>query len=355
MAQAAWQVTLKDKAGAWVALFTDQELLTLHIKKSVNGIGTYELSIDATLDDRCDLFEVDGQVEIRRRLPGYDWQLEFEGLHRVGKWVMDKDGKETFTSSGVDYKDFLSRRAIADYKTSAGAEKAAVAETVIKEYVDEQIGPGAVANDQIAGLTIEADGAGGNAVDLKSAYQNLLDVCQEVLAQNGEGDYDIIGTGAATWEFRWYDVRRGTDRRASITFATGYGNMEQPTLTRLPATGNYVLVIGTGPATSRAWAWRPAAGAPTGIDRRTIVRDARDVNDNATYNAIGDAALEEGRAQDKLDFKVIQSERSQYGQDYFLGDWVSARYRSTDFDLKIVGVDITMGAPDTIGLEFEDV
>ena len=495
MAQAAWQAQLRSAAGARIATFTDQEILGLHIKKDVYGVGMYDLSLDATVDTRGDLFEVDGQVEIWRRPPGEAWYLEFEGLHQNARWVMDRDGKETFTSFGVDYKDILARRVVSAYAGSPQARKAGVAETVLKQYVTENCivehvvnggfesgdppaswaGTNAVLasyagsthsglaamsvavtadngyggqtidvltdtaymtfsgwslrsaaghqtrfrvydvdnaayiyegvfadnaawtqdttafaipagctqvivecavetngetgyfddvsltvlgadlDDAIPELSIEADGAGGNAVSISRPYRNLLEVCQEIIAQNGEGAFDIVSVGDALWELRWYDVQRGTDRTASVLFATGYGNMVNPVLDEKVSTGNVVLVIGSGVESHRDWETRPAAAAPTGMDRRKVVRDARDEDEVAVYQARGDALLFERKADNFLRFDVLQTATSQYGVHYFLGDKVSARYRDTDFVQKIVGVDITLAKPDVIRLEFEDV
>lgn len=352
--QASWQVILKEKDGTRVALFTDQEMLSLHIRQRVNEVSTYDLSIDATVDERCDLFEVDGQLEFWRRIPGYDWYKEFEAFHRTPRFSMDTRGKEVFVSSGVGYNDLLARRIVAAYAGSAGAAKSDVAETVIKEYVDEAMGSSAGADDQVSGFSVEADGAGGNSVAIARPYRNVLEVCQEI-ARTGGGDFAVVGTGDAQWEFRWYDGQLGTDRRSTIVFATGFGNMQNPTLTRRPARGNYVLVAGQGEGAARDWTWRPASGAPTGIDRRTVFRDARDTSDSSTYQARGDAELDTLRAVDELTFSVIQTERYQYGQHYSLGDLVTGRYRSTDYDLKIVTADVTLGKPDVITLEFQDV
>lgn len=353
MAQSAYQIRLKSKAGAPVAVFTHENLTRLTTKRVVNGVGTHSLTIDATNDDRCDLFAVDGQVEVWRRPPGQDWYLEYEGFHRDGEYGEDDDGKEIFTSTGVGYQDLLGRRAIVEYAGSAGAAKSAPAETVIKAYVTEQIGASAPAADRVTGLTVQADAGSGNSIAITRPYRNLLEVCQEI-ARVGGGDFDVVGTGAGTWEFRWYDGQRGTDRRSTIVFSTGYGNMRDPKLAKLASRGNVVLVLGQGEGEERTWVWRPASGAPTGIDRRVIVRDARDTNDAATLQGRGDAELDRYRARSELSFSVVQTSAYLYGVHYGLGDLVSAHYRDADYDLKIVGVTLKLGDPDEIALEFED-
>lgn len=156
MAQAAYQVKLKSKAGAWLATFTHENLLKLTTKRAVNGVATHSLTIDATDDDRCDLFVEDGQVEVWRRPPGQAWYLEYEGFHRDGEYGEDDDGKEIFTSTGMGYLALLDRRAIAAYAGTAGSAKSGAAETVIKAFVAEQLGASAPADDQVSGFSVQA-------------------------------------------------------------------------------------------------------------------------------------------------------------------------------------------------------
>ena len=120
MAQATYQLRLKSKAGAQLAVFTQSNLLSLRVQRKINDVATHELSIDATADTRCTLFEVDGQVELWRRPAGGAWYLEYEGFHRTAHWTQDADGREVFTSSGVGYADLLRRRIIAEAARSAG-------------------------------------------------------------------------------------------------------------------------------------------------------------------------------------------------------------------------------------------
>ncbi len=354
MAQSAYQVKLKSAAGVALATFTHENLTRLTTKRVVNGVATHSLTIDATIDDRCELFAVDGQVEVWRRPPGQAWYKEYEGFHRDGEYGEDDDGKEIFTSTGVGYQDLLGRRAIAAYAGSADSAKSGAAETVIKEFVAEQLGASAPADDQVSGFSVQADAAGGNTISIARAYRNLLEVCQEI-ARTGGGDFDVVGTGDAAWEFRWYDGQRGTDRRATITFSTAYGNMRGPKLTKHASRGNVVLVLGQGEGDDRTWVWRPASGAPAGLDRRVIVRDARDTDDAATLASRGDAELDRYRARNELSFEVVQTSAYLYGVHYGLGDLVSAHYRDADYDLKIVGVTLELGDPDNVTLEFEDV
>lgn len=352
--QSSYQVRLKDKSGDLVAVFTQDNLLRLRVTHQINAVHSHDLSIDATADDRCDLFETDGQVEVWRRPPGEDWYLEYEGFHRKPEWTRDISGRETFTSYGVGYQDLLARRIVAGYAGSSETDKSGAAETVAKEFVDEQIVSATDTDRQIANFAVEADAAQGDTVSIQRSYRNLLEVLQEIAAIGG-GDFDVVGDGSGGWEFRWYDGQRGTDRRSSLTFSTGYGNMQRPTLTLIPATANAVLVLGQGQGDARTWEWRPPSNAPTGQDRYEVARDARDTDTTATLQARGDAVLDELQAVNRLTFRVVQTAGATYGVDYVCGDLIRARYRSTNYDLKIVRATLTMAAHDDILLEFENV
>ena len=253
----------------------------------------------------------------------------------------------------MGYQDLLRRRIIAAYAGSSGAEKSGKAETVAKAYVSEQIVSPAIGERAISGFTVQANSGGGNTVAIARAYRNLLEVLQEI-ASIGGGDFDVVGTGAAAWQFRWYPGQRGTDRRNSVVFAAGFGNMLEPQLVEQTASANMALVLGPGEDASRLWVWRPGASVPSGIDRIEVMRDARDTTEVSILQARGDAELDAARAKTTMSFQALQSLGVQYGVDYQLGDIVSAKYRNTEAVLKIIEVDISMGAPDKIELRFED-
>src|SRR5690606_30648784 len=88
---------------------------------------------------------------------------------------------------------------------------------------------GRIRNVATGGLTItvEADGGGGNTVDWYCAHDHLLETLQK-LARIAGGDFDLIKTAATTWDFKFYDGQRGTDRSSSVIFSLDHGNMARP-------------------------------------------------------------------------------------------------------------------------------
>jgi hypothetical protein len=350
-----YQIKLALADGSPAHRFTREQIDRLTYTRTVNGVASHELAIDITLTDRSDLFEEDGQIEVWRKPAGGSWYLDYEGFHRGGgRYEVGKDGERLFTSTGVGYVDLLARRRVAAYAGSSETAKSGAAETVLKAFVLEQAGASAAADRRITQLSIEADGADGETVSIQRSYRGLLEVCQEIAAIGG-GDFDVVGTGANTYELRWYAGQRGTDRRTTVVFSTEYGNMGSPKLARKPAVGNAVLVAGQGEGDARTWVWRPAL-LPTGMNRREVYRDARDSDTTAVLQARGDEELRSLRAVDELTFEVLQTPASVYGTHYGWGDLVTAQFLGLSLELQITSVTVTVqGDDETIRLGFESI
>ncbi|KKK97859.1 hypothetical protein LCGC14_2648530, partial [marine sediment metagenome] len=205
-----YYIRLKDQSGVQVALFDDW--LSLEISSKVNNLGTYVLTFRDNSDSRFNLFELDGQIEIYRSIPGVlPWTLEFEGLHRAPFRGTAHNGVKIFSSRGFDYADLLARTTIAYLGGTIRADKNLIpSETAMKEYVEENCGPSATpANgrkfeaDYGSGLFIDAPGVlPGFAVDVDNSKgidwsgsrpaENLLDVLIDIANFSGI-DYKVEG------------------------------------------------------------------------------------------------------------------------------------------------------------------
>lgn len=347
---AQWQLRLKSAAGALVALL--DSYTGLAIERNVNTAGAFAVRLgkgaaetEAAFTTRVGLFALDGQIEFWRRdiANGIAWYNEFEGLIRRREYYVTEDGGLLFEASGRGYIDLLDRRVIAAAAGSAGGTKSGACETVMKAFVEEQCAATAGAR-AIAGLTVQADGAHGNTINRPAAYKNVLEVLKG-LARIGGGDYDVVGTVAATYEFRWYTGQRGTDRSATLTFGLPFGNMANPRLViARQDERNAVLVGGQGEGAARTTVWRTdaAAIAESPINRRELFLDQRDATTAGALNSSGDIALEELRPVTTLDFDVLQTAGSLYGLHYTLGDIVNAKFLGYETHKKVVTVNITV-------------
>ncbi len=340
-----WQIRLKDQYGSTVAVL--DKWRRLRIMVAVNEPGGYELEFADLGDGLPELFEPDGQIEFWRRHTdaGIPWRKEFEAFHvNLSRWA-DASGALQYESRGWGYVDLLNRRIVDAYAGSPEGAKSGLAEKVIKEYVNEQAGPGAGAR-AIYGLSIEADAGGGKNITLARSYRSLLSVCQDIAAIGG-GDFSVVGTGPASFEFRWYEGQRGTDRRAEVLFALRFGNMGEPryVLTRSEE-ANAILIAGQGEGEERVRFWQEdmAAQATSPWNRREEFVDARDIE---TIPGLEDRAatrLWERRVMESLSFRVLQTLGMAYGRDYFLGDLVRGEFAGHVIDQKISGLIFTVDA-----------
>jgi len=371
MAIPVYEARLKDQTGAVVARFfgagrglTGGGMQSFRYQKLIRKPGAYSLTLYGN-DERISAFVLDGQIEFWRRDPagGLGWYLDYEGFHRYPKYTQDEEGREIFVSHGVGYNCLLASETIQYAAGSAQSCKGpAPAETVAKAFVNENVGPGAGV-DQLAlarvrpGLAIQADAASGANWTGCRAYRNLIDVLVE-LGWAAPGDFMVVGTGAATFEFQWAANQWGLDRtvgngvRPPVTFSAIAGNLERINhgYNRINET-NICYVQGAGLTTTRLRRTRQDAGLLAGSPwaRRAVARDARDEDNNARLDERGDEVLEKEQPRRNLDFAARQTVATRYGREWDFGDLVSVEYWegliNYRVSAKIVDVTVSM-SPD---------
>lgn len=358
-----YKLRLKDASGALVAETVD--FLSLAYTKRVNEPGLLEFLLTgdhpaaSSLDHRY-------QVEVWRRLPrfGVDWYCDFYGLfldqerfftdqayfvaHCPGQMTMLSWRYVMWSASTTDRSTFASK----------------AAETILKTLVDYNVcsnattGNGRERTGTITGVSIETDGGNGSTLDWSCAWKNLLLELQAIARVAG-GDFDLIKTGGATWEFRWYTGQRGEDRSSTVTFSLDHGNMANPHYRHNRITEKTVAVVaGQGQGDAREVVVRTGDDYAADNDKETFV-DARSYSTTSGLQAAGDARLDALRARKGLSFDVLQTPACLYGKHYCidggLGDLVLARYDTIETTQKIAGVTVTLtrDGAETIGVETE--
>jgi hypothetical protein len=347
----------------------------------LNGVGEHTLVLDGE-SPHVALFVLDAQIEVWRCdlavSPQIAWYLEYEGFHRTIELETTENGESLFTSKGVGYNDLLARRIICYPSSSAYTDKSGASETAMKEYVNENAGPGATFPPRLlqsgvtTGLSIEADAAGGGTWAGAEAFKNLLSVIQDI-AKSIPIDFGIIGIGAALFEFQVRNVW-GTDRtnmgldhatglnsagNPPIVFALEYGNTINPvySLSREKEI-NSVISEGQGLSGNRLLSiiTFAAVAAESPWNLRESSRGASDEYTTAQQNSGGGTYIQDNQAKEVFTFDVMQIPSCLYGRDYFFGDLVTARYKTIERQKKIIGVNITVeGSREDIGLELSDV
>lgn len=363
-----WQVWIRNQEGARTANFTFEQQggMGFDYTRRVNSPGAYGLrfvkkateSLAAFRARVIDHFVLDAQAEFSWRWPeqDIDWHTDGTFFHRTGLRRYNAKGALVYESGGRGYVDLLNRAIIDEFAGSAGAIKEGPAETVLKEFVNEQLGPGAGAR-AMPGLTIQADAGGGNNVRFSSPHRNVLQIAQEI-AKIGGGDFDVVRTGVAAWEFRWYEGQRGADRSATVLFNIARGNMATPQLTEARHNETTRIIVGgQGEGSDREIvrvedAVRVAASPWNAIERW---RDARQEPDAAGLADMGGEWLEEGKPTDALTFKPLQVPGTLLDKHYWFGDLVRAEMLEVAVTKKVKAYSYAWsGQRQDLGIELED-
>jgi hypothetical protein len=308
---------------------------------------------------------LDYQVEVWKRFSVYTgWVKVYEGFHRTWVWQSDNNGSEMFTSYGAGYASLLARRIVAAYAGTVESSKSGKAETVIKEYVNENAGPGASTDRVMPGLYVEMDGQTGNDWQGGRSWNNLLEVCQDI-ANSGGGDFEVVGIGPSMYVFRWHTGQLGYDRTLGnlygndpVIFSLQRNNMLTPVLSiNNGQEYNCVYVLGQGEGTDRQVMIMHDASAVSSSpwNRVEVSRQATNEETEEALQTVGAEELTNGGAKTSVTFEASQTPASAFGIHYGLGDLVTAIYHQR-VDKKIVKVSVAVGDNDeSIRLEMSDV
>ena len=376
--QSIYQVRLKNQAGQLVAIFDNW--ISLTYVHDINKRGNARFEINAN-DDRVDLFELDGQFEVWRRNPivGLDWYLEWEGFYRTNNDLYQQNDNNNFVAYMLGYLDLARRAHVMYSEGSAGATKSDTVETVMKEFVIENIGSSALAsngreyNNVMPGLGVQADGADGPTWDDTVSGENLLQVLQDIslfsTQQNDTIDFDIVGVGDALFQFNTYSGQRGTDRTEGnadgtlpVIFGLQFGNMIMPILSNdrtNEITAVYALGRGTDDAKQIVLVQSAnRADSPWNrIEKIVNVGSASGDDQTDQLTSAARSELENGKFDTRISFDVMQVSSTYYGKDYWWGDLVSVRFKDLTFDKKIIEVRVTVSQNaegESIALTFAD-
>lgn len=255
----------------------------------------------------------------RHLFQAYCFSDNFKLQDRYNMWKADTVNRSAF--AGVAAETFC--------KTLVSYNMTSLATIANGRYVE----------GAMTGVTVAADSGGGNSVTHKCAWDNVLKVLQKV-ASTGGGDFNLVKTGAEAWEFRWYPGQLGTDRSATLTFSTDFGNMGDPVYTKIRSTKKTSVVVG---------------GQDTGADRKLGKATGNNYSASANYeeffNASGQPQTTTGldnigaqrvkvvRDQEELSFSMLQTPTCLYRKHYFLGDIITVKYLDVAVYMpKIIGV-----------------
>lgn len=346
-----YRVDILSPSGVKVAEVSDYTALKYIKRRNSPGLASFDLPPSSPALPYCVNW---GIIEIWRRSSSFAWYRDFVGFIRT---VSDRyvNARRIFTVRCPGVLSLLSTRVVAWYANTSNRSlfSAVKAETIIKTLASYNAGSAAtVANGRlrdgaISGFSVAADTGAGSTLSIGCAFDNLLTAIQKVAAIGG-GDIDVVKTGAATYELRFYPGQLGTDRTASVLFSLARGNMSDPELkTDWQSERTVAIVGGQGEGSARAIAIRTGSGYSASNNTELFYPQTNTAT-AALLQAAGDRVLYDARASTSLSFDVLQTPACVYGSHYFLGDLVAAEYESYTEDLIVDEVSIDFTDKETI-------
>lgn len=353
-----YQLAFRDTDGDLVTVLDLTGAMQMRYSKQVNSIGSFLLTLPADLAKPV-MGLLDGVVEViwsddaGQNVVDGTYLLRYQGYLGQGR-------TDIYTITGRSLEHLLWRRIFLSeddpLEANGFSTKFGSADTVIGEIVDEQCVNPAVNTDRaLTGLVVETPAGAFPDVAFReeSSETKVIELIKK-LALAGEVDFwiDYSPTGP-TFTFRTGTI--GTDRRKStnvplrrpyVYFTPNMGNLDQPELIiDRSEEQNHVYVFGQGPAGTRLAYDKAGSGVTDSpwndCEFGVQAKNTKMLDDWLTE---ADAALNAARA--KLTAFTFQPQRgtqfARYGQDWFVGDLITAAYRNQEFEMRVSGITVTV-------------
>jgi len=198
-----------------------------------------------------------------------------------------------------------------------------VGETIMKEYVSNNIGPDAVVSRKIPNLLIETDAELGEVTTYSSRFDNLQKVLDAIASVNDLG-YTLVQEG----DDLVFKVYQPIDRTATVKMDIENGHLESIEYVYKSPEVTRVVVGGDGAAEQRTFLEVTTAtslAAETEWNRRIeLFVDASSAQNNAEMRRKGREYLAEGgKTITTTTVTPTETSNMEYAKDWFLGDSVS--------------------------------
>jgi len=224
------------------------------------------------------------------------------------------------------------------YSTTEYDTRTGVCSTILRQYVDVNLGASAVTSRKDTRVTLGADPAVGTTVTGNARWQQLSVLLNELATISGGVGYKIRQSGS-NLEFQTFAP---TDLTDTIIFSVGNGTLATFSYTVESGAGNYVFAGGQNEGTSRTIAEGYDGDSVTRWGRREIFRDARDDSTAALLAASITDELENSSDKASVTFQPIDIGQQQYWTDYQTGDLVTVVIDGVAFQNPVISVECTL-------------
>lgn len=360
-------VEVRDRSLNRVGVIVAQDLVGATFVVRYNNVGSWSLTLP-----------YGNRLGELLRLPGYgivvtgpDGNVIISGPTLTAKLQQTQDNTDgTWLIEGASDDIILSERlayptpstADVTLQTSGYDIRTGPAETVIKEYIDVNIGPSAPSERKIPYLSIETDTARGEGVYANARFNQIQDLIYDLAQVGGLGYRVTQNNGSIT-----FSMFQPVDRSEIIRMDLQNRKLSSATYSYGTAKVTRAIVAGRGEAEDRIFIERTStASLNAEIDwnrRIEVFKDARQSEDVGELNTAGDELLVDlGKTITEFSVTPSADQTMVYGVDWFLGDRVTVVANEiestavvTEVGIQIaedgVRVGATIGTP--VGIEFE--
>jgi hypothetical protein len=287
-------------------------------------------------------------------------KLEQTRENTEGNWQIEGSTDDILLSERLAYP--TPTTADVTQQTSGYDLRSGATETVIKGYVEANLGATAPVARQVDNLVIEADQARGETVFAKARFDNLHTLIYDLAQISGLG-FAVTQDGDEL-VFAMYEP---TDRSDTIRMDIQNRKLASAVYSYGTARVTRAIVAGRGEAENRVFIERSntdSIAAESLWGRRIeVFKDRRDAEETNQLNTAGDEMLAD-KGKTIVEMSVVPSDDQTmiYGVDWFLGDRVTVVANEIESTAVVteVGIQIaedgvrigaTVGTP--LGIEFE--
>lgn len=204
--------------------------------------------------------------------------------------------------------------------TASRSIPATGAEAIIRTLVDENCGPGALADRQIPNLVLDTVAGVGTTTSVTTRFEALLDTCRRVAVDGGRIGFRTRQVGSQIL----FGCYAPADLTGTARFSKGLGNLRSVQFKLSAPTATHALIAGSEEVTPRAFVEVADTGAAAAWWRvERYIDGSADDDSTGELTQAGTEELAGGAEPVELATVTVDTADLRAGRDYGLGDRVT--------------------------------
>jgi hypothetical protein len=322
-----WTVYARDPSLRRVGQVDD--FVRLQLVRKFNDVGSWVLELDGRAPLAALLTTPGYGIEVVRHDDGVVTPV-FSGPMRLRQRSLKVDSNR-LVLGGYDDNVWLRRRwaapqpatATPPYATQAYDVRTGTCSTILRQYVDVNVGPSALAVRRVPGMVLSADPGTGVSVTGRARWQVLMDLLRELALAGGGLGFTVTASPTVSGQIDFLTYMP-SDKTGVVRFSRELGTLSEAEYESAASDVNYVAVGGSGEGTARTVVERPSPDEVNVWGRIESFVDRRDTNDATELGQAADEALADGVGETRLSLAPVDVPGQQYLTHYTLGDRVTA-------------------------------